>query len=107
MRGMVEMAQAIENETKAGVLNGILNDLSNYSYAYLKLHAKNRRAFLGYVRELQRLGLARTPLFWGYVAALLALPAPVLDGGIRTLKGILRSTPRFGGIYAGEDVKRS
>ena len=107
MRGMVEMAQAIENETKAGVLNGILDDLSNYSYAYLKLHAKNRRAFLGYVRELQRLGLARTPLFWGYVAALLALPSPVLDQGIRTLKGILRSTPKFGGLYAGEDVKHT
>ena len=104
MRGMVEMAQAIERETQAGVLDDILDDLSNYSYAYLKLHAKHRRAFAGYVRGLQRLGLARTPLFWGYVVALLALPSPVLDQGIRTLKGILRSTPKFGGLYGGEDV---
>ena len=107
MRGMVEMARAIENETKAGVFDGILDDLSNYSYAYLKLHAKNRHRFVQYVRDLQRLGLARTPLFWGYVAALLALPSPVLDRGTRTLKGILRSTPKFGGLYAGEDVDHS
>jgi hypothetical protein len=107
MRGMVEMARAIESETQAGVLDKILDDLSNYSYAYLKLHAKDRRAFLAYVRDLRQLGLARTPLFWGYVAALLALPSSVLDKGIRTLKGILRSTPKFGGLYAGEDVKRS
>jgi hypothetical protein len=73
----------------------------------LKLHAKNRHRFVQYVRDLQRLGLARTPLFWGYVAALLALPSPVLDRGIRTLKGILRSTPKFGGLYAGEDVDHS
>jgi abequosyltransferase len=107
MRGMVEMAQAIESDTKANVLDGILDDLSNYSYAYLKLHAQHRTTFLGYVRRLQQLGLARTPLFWAYVAALLTLPSPVLDRGIRTLKGILRSTPRFGGLYAGENVRHS
>jgi glycosyltransferase involved in cell wall biosynthesis len=107
MRGMVEIARAVEDETKAGVLDGILGDLSNYSYAYLKLHARNPRVFLRYVRDLQRLGLARTPLFWGYAAGLLTLPSPVLDKVIRTLKSILRSTPRFGGLYAGEDVKRS
>jgi hypothetical protein len=56
------------------------------------------------VRDLQALGLARTPLFWGYAVALLLLPTPVLDQGIRMLKGALRSTPRFGGLYAGEGI---
>ena len=105
MRGMVDMARAIESETGAGVIDGILDDLSNYSYAYLRLHAKDRRVFLRYVRDLQKLGLARTPLFWGYVAALFSVPTPVLDRGIRVLKTLLRSTPKFGGLYAGENVK--
>ena len=105
MRGMVDMARAVESETQAGVLDGILDDLSNYSYAYLRLHAKDRRVFTRYVRDLQKLGLARTPLFWGYVAALFSLPTPVLDHGIRVLKRVLRSTPKFGGLYAGENVK--
>lgn len=104
MRGMVEMARAIETETRAGVLDGILDDLSNYSYAYLRLHAKHRLTFARYVRDLQRLGLARTPLFWGYVAALAVMPTPVLDQGIRGLKKVLRSTPKFGALYAGENV---
>lgn len=107
MRGMVEMARAIEAETHAGVLDGILDDLSNYSYAYLRLHARDRRVFLGYVRDLQKLGLAKTPLFWGYAAALMALPAPLLDRGIRMAKDVLRSTPRLGNLYAGDNVGRS
>jgi abequosyltransferase len=107
MRGMVEMARAIEDETRAGVLDGILDDLSNYSYAYLRLHAHDRRVFARYVRDLRALGLARTPLFWAYVAALLALPAPVLDRGIRVVKTVLRSTPKFGGLYGGERVARA
>jgi glycosyltransferase involved in cell wall biosynthesis len=105
MRGMVDMARAIEAETGASVFDGILDDLSNYSYAYLRLHARDRRVFARYVRELQKLGLARTPLFWGYVAALFSVPTPVLDRGIRVLKKVLRSTPKFGGLYAGENVK--
>ena len=104
MRGMVEMARAIEADTKAGVLNGILDDLSNYSYAYLRLHARDRRVFGHYVRDLRSLGLACTPLFWGYVVALFAVPTPLLDLGIRVLKTVLRSTPKFGRLYAGEDV---
>jgi abequosyltransferase len=103
-RGLVEMARAIEAETRAGALDGILDDLSNYSYAYLRLHARDKRVFARYVGDLHALGLARTPLFWGYAAALLALPAPILDRGIRVLKKILRSTPKFGGLYAGENV---
>jgi glycosyltransferase involved in cell wall biosynthesis len=107
MRGMVRVAQEIEADTKAGVLDAILKDLSNYSYAYLRLHARNRRVFVSYVRDLRALGLARTPLFWGYSAALMAVPTPVLDSGIRLLKRMLRATPRFGGLYSGESVNRS
>lgn len=105
MRGMVEVARAIEAETKAEILAGVLEDLSNYSYAYLRLHASHRRAFVAYVRDLQRLGLARTPLFWAYAGALFTVPTPVLDQGIRVMKKLLRSTPKFGGLYAGENVR--
>jgi glycosyltransferase involved in cell wall biosynthesis len=105
MRGMVRVAREIEADTRAGVLDAILKDLSNYAYAYLRLHAQNRRVFVGYVRDLHALGLAHTPLFWGYVLALLSLPTPVLDQGIRMLKRVLRSTPRFGRLYAGEHVE--
>ena len=104
MRGMVDMARAVEADTHAGVLDAILDDLSNYSYAYLRLHARKRRVFARYVRDLQKLGLARTPLFWTYVAALFAIPTPLLDRGIRFLKTVRRATPRFGGLYGGEHV---
>ena len=107
MKGMVRVAQELESDTHAGVLDAIMKDLSNYSYAYLRLHAQDRRKFVGYVKDLQALGLGRTPLFWGYSAALLALPTPVLDGGIRLLKRTLRSTPLFGGLYSGESVRQS
>ena len=53
---------------------------------------------------LARLGFGDNPLFWCYSAALFTAPVPVLDKGIRMLKQILKSTPRFGGLYEGQRV---
>jgi glycosyltransferase involved in cell wall biosynthesis len=104
MEGMMKIARAAQKSTNLPVFAGIRKDIGNYSYAFLKLHASNRRTFAGYVLSLARLGLADVPLFWVYSAALLTTPVPVLDRGMRALKRILGSTPRFGALYEGQRV---
>ena len=104
MEGMVRIARAAEERTGLPIFSGIRKDIGNYSYAFLKLHAADRRTFARYVASLARLGFADNPLFWCYSAALLAAPAPLLDKGIRTLKRVLKSTPRFGALYEGKRV---
>ncbi len=106
MRGMLEVARESERRLGLPVYREILADLSNYSYPFLKLHAKDKLAFARYVRDLARLGLARSPLFWGYSGALIVLPVSVLDAGIASLKRRLPATPRLGKVYAGEDAGR-
>jgi abequosyltransferase len=105
MQGMVKIARAVDVRTKLDVLDGILRDLGNYSYAFLRLHAAKTSAFASYVRELTKLGFGRSPLFWAYSAALLVVPVPWLDRGIRELKKRLAATPRLGKVYAGEEPK--
>ncbi len=101
MRGMFEIARATEERLGLGVYPGLVADIGNYSYAFLKLHAKNRRVFAGYVRELARLGLWKNAYFWGYSGALMVLPPRVLDRGIGLIKKMLPATPRLGKVYAG------
>ncbi len=106
MRGMLEIAKAAEDQIRLPIYEAIVADLSNYSYPVLRLHAKNRRAFARYIRDLAALGLGHSVYFWGYSGALFLFPAPLLDRGIYALKQILPSTPRLGNVYAGEDASR-
>jgi abequosyltransferase len=103
MRGMFEIARSVEERLQLGVYPAIVADIGNYSYAFLKLHAKSRRVFAGYVRELAKLGLWKNPYFWGYSGALMVLPSQVLDRGIVALKKLLPATPRLGKVYRGEN----
>ncbi len=104
MEGMTRIARAAERRTGLPIYDGIRKDIGNYSYAFLKLHAADRRAFARYVASLARLGFSDNALFWLYSAALFSVPAPLLDRGIRMLKSVLRSTPRFGALYEGQRV---
>jgi glycosyltransferase involved in cell wall biosynthesis len=104
MEGMIRIARAAERRTGLPIYDGIRKDIGNYSYAFLRLHAADRRAFARYVASLARLGFGESALFWLYSAALFTVPAPLLDRGIRTLKRVLRSTPRLGAIYEGQRV---
>lgn len=101
MRGMFNIARAEEEMLGVPLFEDIAKDIGNYSYPFLKLHAHSVRTFLPYVRELAGMGLARNPLFWTYSAALAALPVPVLDKLIVSLKKRLPATPRFGKLYEG------
>ena len=105
MRGMIAVARAAEQHTGLPVFNDILADIGNYSYAFLKLHARHRTVFMGYVRGLAELGFWRNPYFWAYSGGLLVVPSPVIDRGIRLLKSVLRSTPRLGRVYQGQSVQ--
>ena len=102
MRGMFEIARATEERLGLGVYPAIVADIGNYSYAFLRLHAKKRRVFAGYVRELAKLGLWKNPYFWGYSGALMVVPSRVLDRGIVLLKKMLPATPRLGKVYEGK-----
>jgi glycosyltransferase involved in cell wall biosynthesis len=106
MRGMCDLAREEEAALGLPIHDAVLDDLSNYSYPFLKLHAGDRRAFLSYVKELRRLGLGRRPLFWAYVGALVLVPVPWLDAAVAWAKRILPATPRLGRVYAGEDLAR-
>ena len=106
MRGMLRVARAAQEDTGLPLYDGILDDLGSYSYAFLKLHAKDKRVFAAYVRGLAELGLWRNKYFWAYSAALAVVPVPLLDRGIGALKRLLPATPRLGKVYAGEPVRR-
>ena len=107
MRGMFEIARVTEERLGLGVYPAIVADIGNYSYAFLRLHAKQRRVFAGYVRELAKLGLWKNPYFWGYSGALMVLPSKTLDRGIVLLKKMLPATPRLGKVYEGKEENES
>jgi len=100
MRGMVRVARS-SKPTQGRCLGRILKDLSNYSYAYLRLHAKVHVSSSA-TCAICSAGLARTPLFWDTRGA--ALAADTYSTRDPHAKGALRSTPRFGGLYAGEGI---
>lgn len=105
MRGMLRVARAAQEDTGLDLYDSILADLGNYSYAFLRLHAEDKRVFAAYVRALAGLGLWRSKYFWAYAAALCVVPVPLLDQGIAALKRVLPATPILGKLYTGERVR--
>jgi abequosyltransferase len=97
MRGMVEIARAIEAAEGLPVTRPILADIAAYSYPILAIQAhRPLRVFLSYSTGLARLGLARSPLFFVYLAALLVLGSRRSSGLIRWVKTRLGHTPAMG-----------
>lgn len=101
MRGMVDIARALEAEEGLPVSRPIVADIAAYSYPILSIQAdKPLRVFLSYSAGLARLGLARSPLFFVYLAALLLLGPRRSEAVIRWIKTRLGYTPAMGSAGA-------
>ena len=106
MKGMLEVARAAEAAVGLPIYQAIVQDIGNYSYPFLRPHAKNRVQFLRYVRDLARLGFGQSPYFWGFSGALLVVPVPVLNAALAFLMRSLPATPNLGGVSSGQPVSR-
>lgn len=74
----------------------IMTDLSKYSYPSLSVHRdEGIKIFLGYVRELNKIGFNITIYYYVYVIALLVFGRKICDWGIVVLKKIFGKTPKL------------
>ena len=105
MRGMLQVAQYVEDTDKVPIRDAILHDISRYSYPVLSIQASRPlREFLGYANDLRRLGFARSSMFYAYVLALLLLGANGTEKVIQFIKRRLGYTPTLGKLYKGRSV---
>lgn len=105
MRGMLSIAKDLERNRGVQVHDRIVADLAAYAYPFLADHSRPRSTFIGYVRELARLGLGRSPWFWINVGLLLTLDRTQLHQAIEAVKRIRRKTPRLSPVYQGLKVE--
>lgn len=108
VRGMLEIAARIEQQTKLRVRAQILHDVGNYSYPLLRQHAARPRGeYVPYVGSLLKLGLWRNPLVWMYILLLELLGPARSDRAIEGLRTRMKATPRLGRFSAGRVIPRS
>jgi hypothetical protein len=97
MRGMVEIAEAVESAEGLPVRARIVSDVAAYSYPILAIQAdKPLGTFVRYCIGLARLGFARSPLFFVYFGSLLLLGPRRSNAVIRWIKARLGYTPALG-----------
>jgi len=107
MRGMMEIAQHVENTRHVYIYQRILKDLSNYSYPFLSVQAdKPVGAFFKYYLSLIKLGFGRQLLFHVYFFSILLLGTRRMDNIIAGLKRMIGHTPAIGSVYAGDDQRK-
>jgi glycosyltransferase involved in cell wall biosynthesis len=102
MRGMLAIAQHVEEVTRLKVYKTIRSDIGNYAYPILSIQAK--RSLLVFVRyglSLAGLGLWRYPLFHLYFITLLMIGPDRTDRIINLIKRRLGYTPRLGAARGG------
>lgn len=103
MRGMLSIAQHIEEATQLKVFDAIRSDIGNYSYPILSIQGNRPLGvFFKYGLALGKLGLWRYPLFHIYFSALLILGPARTDSIIKMIKNKLGHTPRFGAAGMGK-----
>lgn len=103
MRGMLRIAQDLEQTLHMPVYKAILRDIGNYAYPILSIQATgSRRRLWQYIRALAALGLWRIPLFHIYAWGLLILGKRNCDNIIAAIKRRLGRAPVLGNVYAGE-----
>lgn len=103
MRGMLSIAQHIEEATQLKVFDAIRSDIGNYSYPILSIQGNRPLGvFFKYGLALGKLGLWRYPLFHIYFLALLILGPARTDSIIKMIKHKLGHTPRFGAAGMGK-----
>jgi abequosyltransferase len=106
MRGMLAIANSLD-EPRGGKLGRyILQDIGNYAYPILSIQAgRSFSSFLAYVYQLMRLGFWRVPLFHVYAIGLLVLRRDKCDLLISWIKKALGRAPMIGNVYAGQSRK--
>lgn len=103
MRGMLEIAAAVEREREVAVYRPILRDIGNYSYPILSIQSRRSLpVFIRYARELARLGFWTCGMFHLYFLALVLFGCSRVDALIGFIKRRLGHTPTIGGVYRGE-----
>lgn len=103
MRGMLAIANSLDEQGGAKVGRRILHDIGNYAYPILSIQAgRSFRIFLPYLWRLMRLGFWRVPLFYVYALGLLILGRKNCDYLIARIKRLLGRAPLLGGVYTGK-----
>ena len=82
------------------VYEPILRDLSNYSYPFIAIQARQPlMVYLRYCVALARMGFGRYPLFYVYLISLLTIGKRGVDAIVRTIKRSLGHTPALGALH--------
>ena len=103
MRGMLAIANSLDEKFKTKVSHRILKDIGNYAYPILSIQAgRSFSVFLSYLFQLINLGFWRVPLFHIYALGLIVLGPKNCDFLIAQIKIFLGRAPVFGGIYKGK-----
>lgn len=105
MRGMLDIAAAVERERNVPIYRRIVADIGNYSYPILSIQARQPLGvFLKYCYDLARLGFWKNGMFYAYALALLVLGARGADWIIGFVKKKLGRTPVLGRVYRGKST---
>jgi glycosyltransferase involved in cell wall biosynthesis len=95
VKGLIDIAKALDAECAPGLYPLVLRDLGRYSYPMLEIQAKSldRKRFRAYARQLAGLGLGDQRMFWIYYYALLSAGPRLCGSLIRSTKRVLGRTP--------------
>lgn len=105
MRGMLDVAAAVEQTRGAAVYRRIVADIANYSYPILAVQAKRPvSVFVSYWWQLAKMGFGRNLFFHIYFLALLVFGTKHTDALIAMIKRWLGHTPSLGTIFQGKRV---
>lgn len=103
VRGMLSIANSLDEALSAKVGHRILRDIGNYAYPVLSIQVdRPPGTFLCYVWELMKLGLWRVPLFHVYSVGLLVFGRKTCDNLISWVKNRLGRAPLIGHVYTGQ-----
>jgi abequosyltransferase len=103
MRGMLAIANSLDERGTTKVGRRILRDIGNYAYPILSIQAgRSFGTFLSYLWQLMKLGFWRVPLFHLYALGLLVLGAKNCDRFIARIKKALGRAPLLGSVYTGQ-----
>jgi hypothetical protein len=103
MRGMLAIANSLDEQSSVKVGHRILKDIGNYAYPILSIQADRRFGeFLSYLWQLLKLGFWRIPLFYVYALGLLGLGRTNCDFLITCIKRVLGRAPLLGSVYTGQ-----
>jgi hypothetical protein len=103
MRGMLAIANSLDESGGTKVGRRILRDIGNYTYPILSIQSGcSFGTFLSYLWQLMKLGFWRVPLFYVYAVGLLVLGRKNCDRLIARIKKSLGRAPLLGCVYTGQ-----